>query len=101
MNRDERHLQQRVSKWFRERGHIVLKTSPGVLNPVGIPDLLVLANSQWFALEIKASKASPFQPLQREQIALLQRRNPHHVFVVHPDNWEVVSKKITRLLSDD
>lgn len=60
----ERVYQAYLIKRLRQifQGAIVLKNDSEYLQ--GIPDLLILFNDRWAALEVKASRTSPKQPNQ-------------------------------------
>lgn len=59
-NRYQAYLVKELRKMFP--GCIILKNDPAYLQ--GIPDLLILFNDQWAALEVKAYGDAPNQPNQ-------------------------------------
>lgn len=65
---------------------IVLKNDAGYLQ--GIPDLLVLVEDRWAALEVKASRHSPRQPNQEYYVGLLDGMS--FAAFVYPENKEDV-----------
>lgn len=91
MNRIEKQLQKKIKEYLEERGAVVLKTNPGVLNPTGIPDLLVLYKDRWAMVEVKSSPTAEFQVLQPEQLARFKDMNPGLVFVAFPENFDRVT----------
>lgn len=87
MNRVEKNLQTKIKQWLEDKGAVVLKTNPGVLNPIGIPDLLVLYKGKWAMVEVKSSSTAEFQTLQPAQLARFKDMNPDMVFIAFPENW--------------
>ena len=67
----ESKFQSLVIKEVKDRfpGCVVLKNDPNYIQ--GFPDLLVLFNNRWAALEVKADEASSTQPNQAYYIDLL------------------------------
>lgn len=98
MNRIERNLQKQIKAFLEKEGAVVLKTSPGVLNPTGIPDLLALYKTKWAMIEVKSSATAKTQPLQPIQIARFRDMNPGGVFIVFPENWERVQYVLRQTL---
>jgi hypothetical protein len=67
-------------------GCVVLKNDAGYIQ--GIPDLLVLYNTKWAALEIKLSDTSNIQPNQEYYLNLLDDMS--FASFVNPQNEEEV-----------
>ena len=67
-------------------GCIVLKNDPNYLQ--GIPDLLVMFEDRWAALEVKASIRSPLQPNQRYYLDVMDRMS--FATIICPENKEEV-----------
>lgn len=98
VNRIEKNLQTQIKKFCEERGAVVLKTSPGVLNPTGIPDLIIIFKEKWSMIEVKASLTAKKQPLQPIQLARFKDMNPDLVFVACPENWNRIQFLLTQRL---
>lgn len=67
-------------------GCMVLKNDSAYIS--GIPDLLVLFNDRWAALEVKISEDAPFQPNQPyyvEKMALMS-----YAAFIFPENQEEI-----------
>ena len=67
-------------------GCIVLKNDPSIIQ--GIPDLLVLWNDKWAALEVKASPKSNIQVNQEYYIETLGRMS--YASFINPQNEELI-----------
>lgn len=65
---------------------MILKNDPTELQ--GIPDLLLLNNSQWAMLEVKRSHQEPSQPNQQWYIDVLN--NMSFAAYIYPENEEEV-----------
>lgn len=92
----EAKLQSEIIKYLKKRGCYVIKTKPGPGTPVGCPDIIFLLDGFWGALEVKASKTSPYQPLQKE--ALQKLNNWSWAKRVDPSNWIEVRKELEGIL---
>lgn len=81
----ESRFQAKIISYLKANGFYVIKTSaiPGV--PVGCPDIIALKNGYYIALEVKASKNAPKQPLQQFTIDLLGKDG--FAMFVYPENW--------------
>lgn len=71
-------------------GCIVLKNDPNYIQ--GIPDLLVLHNDKWAALECKRSKNASHQPNQDYYISEMMEMS--YASFVYPENREEVLHEI-------
>lgn len=65
----ENEYQSQLIKELRDRfpGCIVLKNDTGYMQ--GIPDLLILFEDKWAALEVKSSEEAPYRPNQNYYIS--------------------------------
>lgn len=84
----ESKFQSRLIKTIKERfpGAMVLKNDAGYIQ--GIPDLLVLHNDKWAALECKVSKDASHQPNQDFYISKMNEMS--YAAFVDPSNEEDV-----------
>lgn len=92
----ESRLQTEIIKYLKKRGCYVIKTKPGPGVPVGCPDIIFLFEGFYGAIEAKASKTSPYQPLQKE--ALEKLNNWSWAKRVDPSNWDVVRLELDSIL---
>jgi len=92
----EKKLQSEIIKYLKSKGCYVIKhnASPGV--PVGCPDLSFYIEGFYGFIEVKASKTSRFQPLQKETIARLDGWSWGRV--VYPGNWAEVKNELGEML---
>lgn len=88
----EQKFQTSVIHWLKANDFYVIKTSaiPGV--PVGCPDIIALKNGYYVALEVKASKNAPKQPLQQYTVDLLSEDG--YAFFIWPDVWPTVKAEL-------
>lgn len=75
-------------------GCMVLKNDSGYRQ--GIPDLLVLCNGKWAALEVKPSPTAKHQPNQDYYIKKMNDMS--FAAFIHPDNEEEVLDALQRSL---
>lgn len=78
------HLIKRLKRMFE--GCIVMKTDPTYIQ--GLPDLLILFNDKWAALEIKRSSKSHKQPNQEYYVQLMDDMSFSRF--IFPENEEEV-----------
>jgi len=75
-------------------GCVVLKNDPTYIQ--GFPDLLLLYNDTWVALEVKRSINSPYQPNQEYYLDLLN--NMSYAWMICPQNREEILDEMERSL---
>ena len=92
----ESAYQAQIIARLKERfeGCIVLKNDSSYIQ--GIPDLLVLHNDRWAALEVKASPDEPFQPNQDWYISEMNHMS--YAAYIFPQNEEEVLHDLQRAL---
>ncbi len=69
----EKHFQSKLIKEIKKNlnGCIVLKTDPNYIQ--GLPDLLILYDNKWAALEVKKSLKASHRPNQDYYIKLMNK----------------------------
>ena len=67
-------------------GCLVVKNDPGYIQ--GIPDLLILYNNKWAALECKKSAGAKKQPNQKYYVGLMDKMSFSRF--IYPENKEEV-----------
>lgn len=90
----ERVYQARLIKRLKSEfpGCIVLKNDPNYIQ--GIPDLIILYDGHWAALEVKKSKNSRRQPNQQYYIDKLDSMG--YANFISPDNEEQIIGELQR-----
>ena len=89
-NRFQGKLITEIKKRFP--GAMVLKNDSNYKQ--GIPDLLILHNNNWAALEVKKSKTAPCRPNQEYYIDELEKMS--FARIVYPENKEEVLDELQR-----
>jgi len=90
-NKFQRELIKELKSRFK--GCVVLKNDPSYIQ--GIPDLLILHNDKWAALECKRNKKASHQPNQDYYVKKLGKMA--YANFITPENKEVVLNEIQRL----
>lgn len=78
-------------------GSIVLKNDPTFIQ--GIPDLLILFNDKWAALEIKKSKNAPHRPNQDYYVNRMDLMS--FARFIYPENKEEVLDELYQYLVEE
>lgn len=96
MGRTENIYQRSLIKRLKEEipGCIILKNDPNYIQ--GIPDLLLLVEDRWFALEVKRSVDAPHRPNQDYYIDRMNEMSA--AYYVYPENEDEVIDEILRSL---
>ena len=91
---NENEFQSKVIKEIKKifPKSIVIKTDPGYLQ--GVPDLLVLLDNTWFALEVKKNATAKHRPNQDYYVSLMNRMS--WARFVHPENFKEVVNELAR-----
>lgn len=97
MGTKESKFQSKLIKTIKDRfpGSMVLKNDAGYIQ--GIPDLLVLYNDKWAALECKVSEKASHQPNQDYYISKMNDMS--YAAFVNPSNEEDVLNGMERSFS--
>jgi hypothetical protein len=92
----ERDFQTSLIKKIKEifPGAVILKNDPNYIQ--GIPDLIVLHNDRWAALECKKSSACKHQPNQDYYVDILNTMS--YAAFVSPENEEEVLHELQQSL---
>lgn len=93
----ESEFQSKLIKELKERlpGCIVLKNDPDYIQ--GIPDLLVLYNDRWAALEVKKDKKAKHRPNQDYYVERMNQMS--FSAFIFPENKEDVLDDLEQTLS--
>lgn len=91
----ESNFQKRIKKELKEKfpGCIIYKTDPNQIQ--GSPDLLILHEDKWAALEVKKSAKAPHRPNQ--DLRVERMNNMSYASFVFPENKESVFNDLERL----
>jgi hypothetical protein len=74
---------------------MVIQPQAGI--PTGTADIFFCKGAFYGWIEVKASKTSPFQPLQKEFIAKMDQWS--WAKVCYPENWQEISNELYEILS--
>lgn len=96
MNKVEGRLQTEIRKFLKSKGCdvLVIKPQPGI--PEGWEDIMFFKEGFWGAIEVKASKTSPFRPLQKERLE--KHAQWSWARAVYPENWQQVQIELEFIL---
>ena len=92
MGKLERIFQSELIKELRELfpGCIILKNDPTYIQ--GIPDLLILFEDKWAALEVKKSITASHRPNQEFYVNKMGRMS--YANFIYPENKEVILNEL-------
>ena len=92
MGRLERDFQAKLIKELKVmfKGCIIVKNDPNYIQ--GIPDLLILYNDRWAALEVKKSATAHHQPNQEYYVDLMDQMS--FAAFIYPENKEEVLNEL-------
>ena len=96
MGRLERDFQAKLIKELKVmfRGCIIVKNDPNYIQ--GIPDLLILYNDRWAALEVKKSEHAHHQPNQEYYVDLMDQMS--FAAFIYPENKEEILYELQQAL---
>ena len=96
MGRLERDFQAKLIKELKVmfKGCIIVKNDPNYIQ--GIPDLLILYNDRWAALEVKKSATPHHQPNQEYYVDLMNEMS--FAAFIYPENKEEILYELQQAL---
>lgn len=95
----EADLQSKIIKYLRSKGAIPLKYQQNATTRAGVPDIIFLKDGFWGAIEVKATKSSPFRPGQKAMVEKLDSMSwARVVWGGKNSNWPEVQKELTEML---
>lgn len=96
MGRLERDFQAKLIKELKAmfKGCIIVKNDPNYIQ--GIPDLLILYNDRWAALEVKKSEHAHHQPNQEYYVDLMDQMS--FAAFIYPENKEEILYELQQAL---
>ena len=96
MGRLERDFQAKLIKELKVmfKGCIIVKNDPNYIQ--GIPDLLILYNERWAALEGKKSEHAHHQPNQEYYVDLMDQMS--FAAFIYPENKEEILYELQQAL---
>ena len=96
MERLERDFQAKLIKELKVmfKGCIIVKNDPNYIQ--GIPDLLILYNDRWAALEVKKSATAHHQPNQEYYVDLMDQMS--FAAFIYPENKEEILYELQQAL---
>lgn len=96
MSRLERDFQAKLIKELRLifKGCIILKNDPNYIQ--GIPDLIILYNDKWAALEVKKSERASHRPNQEYYVDLMNEMS--FASFIYPENKEEILYELQQAL---
>ena len=96
MSRLERDFQSKLIKELKVlfKGCVIIKNDPNYIQ--GIPDLLILYNDRWAALEVKKSRTAHHQPNQEYYVEMMNGLS--FAAFIYPENKEDVLYELQQTL---
>jgi hypothetical protein len=92
----QKKLKEKLYKRFPDA--IIFKTDPFAMQMQGFPDLLILKNDKWAALEVKAAEKSSHQPNQEDYINRIKHMGNYAAFIF-PENEKEILNELERALN--
>ena len=92
----ESKLQTEIAKYLRSLGCWVMVIQPQAGIPTGTSDIFFCKDGFYGFIEVKASKSSPFQPLQKEFVAKMDKWS--WARVVYPESWREIKSELEKII---
>lgn len=92
----ESKLQKQIAVWLRSKGCFVMVIQPQSGIPSGTSDIFFCIEGFYGFIECKASKSSPFQPLQKEFVAKIDKWS--WAKVIWPENWLEIKAELELII---
>ncbi len=94
----EREFKYQIKKELKDRlpGCIILKNDPECIQ--GIPDIIILWNERWAALETKRTANSPHRPNQDYYVDLMDKMS--FAAFIYPENREEVLDDLVNFMKN-
>ena len=92
----ERDFQAKLIKELKQifKGCIILKNDPTYIQ--GIPDLIILYENKWAALEVKKSRTASHRPNQEYYVDIMDQMS--YATFIYPENKEEVLYELQQTL---
>jgi hypothetical protein len=92
----ERDFQAKLIKELKQifKGCIILKNDPTYIQ--GIPDLIILYENKWAALEVKKSRTASHRPNQEYYVDVMDQMS--YATFIYPENKEEVLYELQQTL---
>ena len=96
MSKLERDFQARLVKELKQmfKGCVIMKNDSSYIQ--GIPDLLILYQDKWAALEVKKSRTASHRPNQEYYVELMDEMS--YASFIYPENKEEVLYELQQTL---
>lgn len=92
----EKDFQQKVIKWLRSMGCVVLKYEQNATTRAGVADVFFCKEGFYGFIECKRSKNAPLRPGQKEFIEKMN--NWSYGAIAYPENWDKIKKELGGML---
>jgi hypothetical protein len=97
----EAQYQAKLKKQLKERfpDAIIFKLDPTASGIQGFPDLMILHNNKWAALEVKKDELSKHRPNQDKYVEKIRQMGSYSAFIF-PQNEKEIIDELERSLYD-
>lgn len=96
MPKDEKRFENKIKKYFREKGLYYFKFWGTMYTRAGVPDLIVCVNGHFVGVEVKSDVGKPSE-IQLQNIKEI-RENGGYAVVIHPSEFEGLKSLIECLM---
>lgn len=94
--KQEAKLQSTIIKYLKHKGCYACKMQAGPAVPTGTADIFFCKEGFYGFIEVKSSKTSKFQPLQKEFIEKMDGWSWGKV--AYPENWDSIKNELEIIL---